>query len=63
MNDGVTDVRPSALRQPSWLPWLPAELWEALDEEERLAVLEGRLGEAEFHDLVHALGGEEESAA
>jgi hypothetical protein len=28
---------------------LPTELWEALKEEERVAVLDGRLGEAQFH--------------
>jgi hypothetical protein len=40
---------------PFWLPWMPVELWEELDPGERTAVLEGRLTEADLHDLCLAL--------
>jgi hypothetical protein len=46
---------------PAWTPRMPAALWEELDEDERLAVIENRLTEGDLHDLVHALDEEEQS--
>jgi hypothetical protein len=47
---------PSVLR-PSWLP---DEVWEALDETERRAVVEGRVSKTDLHDLWLALRDDEQ---
>lgn len=46
---------------PNRLLGIPAQVWDALDEEGTLAILAGHLGEKGLHDLARARDDEEES--